>query len=833
MTRKPTHLPGILTDAQLKAELVKCEYCEEKPCREACPAHCSPADFIMAARGGTAADFRRSALMILGANPLGTVCGIVCPDQFCMKACVYNGFTTPVAIPAVQATIITRARNAGPLRVGSVPGNGENVAVIGAGPAGLAAAAVLTRRGYAVTIHETSNHAGGMTRLIPGFRLAGGFIDADIEFIRSLGSVRFMYAQKIGHPERMLGSSCRAVIIASGQEEPVRLDIPGAGKAIGWETFLSPKYRRKIRNLKVAVIGGGAVAVDCAVTAKRRGAAHVELIYRRRPLNMPLTAAEREMLVEENIEVTGSTRPVELVCAGGKVRGLRLVHLTLRPGASDHPENFQPRKAEPPYFREFDIVITAIGAVSRTARQKTPGLFYAGDLTGESSTVVEAVASGKKAADCADRYLRGTAKKRPCNSAPAPVILEGVSGLPVGLTTKFFGKAIASPFLLSAAPHTDGYAQMRAAYERGWAGGVMKTAFDRVPIHIPSEYMYVLAPSTYGNCDNVSGHQLDRVCREIERLVREYPDRLTLGSTGGPVSGRETADRRVWQANTAKLERAGAMGVEYSLSCPQGGDGTKGDMVSQDAELTARIVGWVMESGDPEIPKLFKLTGAVTAIGPIVTAIADVLRKYPGKKAGITLANSFPAMAYRTQGNGAREEGVVIGMSGEGVLPITSLVVAKASGLGVPISANGGVMDYRGAARLLALGAETVQCCTIVMKYGLGIVDELHSGLSHFLHARGYASVGDLIGSSLPQPIIPFDMLPATRTIPAVTESLCCHCGNCARCPYLAITMNRRIVPEFDPSLCVGCSLCAQKCFSGAIAMRPRSRAELSVFREG
>ena len=122
---------------------------------------------------------------------------------------------------------------------------------------------------------------------------------------------------------------------------------------------------------------------------------------------------------------------------------------------------------------------------------------------------------------------------------------------------------------------------MKRAYEAGWPGVVMKTAFDGLHIHIPSEYIVTFTENTYGNSDNVSGHALDRVCEEVARLVKEYPDRLTAASTGGPVTGDDEADKKVWQANTLKLEKAGAMAVEYSLSCPQGGDGTKGDIVSR------------------------------------------------------------------------------------------------------------------------------------------------------------------------------------------------------------------------------------------------------------
>jgi len=89
---------GFLTEAQLRAELDRCIYCEEKPCQEACPADCSPADFIMAARVGAKSDFRRSAALIQGANPLGWVCGVVCPDYFCMQACSRRLFDRPIEI---------------------------------------------------------------------------------------------------------------------------------------------------------------------------------------------------------------------------------------------------------------------------------------------------------------------------------------------------------------------------------------------------------------------------------------------------------------------------------------------------------------------------------------------------------------------------------------------------------------------------------------------------------------------------------------------------------------------------------------------------------------
>ena len=130
------------------------------------------------------------------------------------------------------------------------------------------------------------------------------------------------------------------------------------------------------------------------------------------------------------------------------------------------------------------------------------------------------------------------------------------------------------------------------------------------------------------------------------------------------------------------------MAVEYSLSCPQGGDGTRGDIVSQDAELTARDhrLGARRARRVRTCPKLFKLTGAVTAIAPILQAVRAVFERHPRHRAGVTLANSFPGLAFRPGAKTEWDEGIVIGLSGEGILPISYLTLAKAAGLGLSAS---------------------------------------------------------------------------------------------------------------------------------------------------
>jgi NADPH-dependent glutamate synthase beta subunit-like oxidoreductase/dihydroorotate dehydrogenase/Pyruvate/2-oxoacid:ferredoxin oxidoreductase delta subunit len=822
---------GSLTDAQFQAELDRCIYCEEKPCREACPAHCSPADFIMAAKVGEKSDYRRAAALIMGSNPLGWICGVVCPDYFCMKACSRRTFDRPIEIPAVQATVIKKANQARMVKFRRAEPNGKTVAIIGSGPAGLGAASVLLQDGYQVSIYERQKHPGGAMNLIPDFRLNKRVVRADIAFLKSLGDVEFKHGKTVASPEELLARH-DAVIVCTGLDEPIKLNIPGEELTVSWQAFLENQKHFKLKGKKVAVLGGGAVAADCATTAKRLGAISVELIYRRRTQDMPLTQYERDLLLEHGVEITSCSRPLAVMLQGKRVTGLRLARLMLPAGRTSRPENFVVSKKESPVFREFDLVVSAIGSRPKLPVIKAKGIFYAGDMVLGAGTVVESVASGKNAAAEAEAFIRGKAQPRFKNRAKSRVILAGVPLCPVPLDADFFGRRILSPFLLSAAPHSDGYGQMRKAYERGWSGGVMKTAFDNVPIHIPAGYMFELTRSTYGNCDNVSGHPLDRVCREVKKLVKEFPDRLTLASTGGPVTGDDEADKAVWQSNTRKLQNAGAMGVEYSLSCPQGGDGTHGDVVSQNAELTAKIIGWVMEASDGDNPKLFKLTAAVTAIQPIIKAIQEVFARYPGKKAGVTLANSFPSLAFRKVKNRRWEEGVVIGMSGEGVLPISNLTLAKVSSTGIIVSGNGGAMTYRDAANFLALGARTVQFCTAVMKHGLGYVDELHSGLSYLMEERGLRSVRELVGSALPNPITDFAALSPTKQLPQVVSALCQHCGNCTRCPYQAIVLDSRGVPTFDPSHCVGCSLCAQKCFAGAISMRDRTPQELDALNE-
>jgi len=825
-----------LTDAQLKAELRKCDYCEDKPCTAACPCDCSPADFIMASQVGSPSDIKRAAALIMGKNPLGGVCGQVCPEKHCMAGCVHKKLNGSVNIPAVQATIVEKAKRLGVMPVMEpVKSNGKKAAIVGAGPAGLGAASTLSRKGYSVTVFEKESAPGGMCNLVPEFRLDKSVLKTDIDWNLGLGDVRLELNKEITNPQSLLNAGFDVVIVAAGLWSPILPGIKNEDRAVVGIPFLKNPGLFDVTG-NVAVIGGGATAFDCAMTALTRGAAGVELFALENLSEMPLTNREMAELTRSGIDVNGRIRVNGILFEKGAIRGVTTTKVKLPEGVKFRPDAVEPIAGTDAVRRDIEKVIIAIGTRCSIQKVQHPGVFYAGDCVEGPTTVVEASAAGKNVAEQAEAYVNG---------APIPRFERNTNGLiksfiqipgynfrPVPLETDFFGRAISSPFLLSAAPTTDGLDQVKKAYEAGWPGAIMKTSFDNVPIHIPAEYMFALGDATYANCDNVSGHPLDRVCREIEELRKLHPDRLTAASTGGPVCGKDENDMRGWRSNTQKLENAGAMAIEYSLSCPQGGDGTQGDIVSQNAQLSAKIVDWVLDAGDGSIPKLFKLTGAVTSIAPIVSAIKQAFNRHSGKKAGITLANTFPTLVFRPGKKKDWEEGVVVGMGGEGVLNISYLTLAKAAPLAVEISGNGGPVNYKHAADFLALGCKTVQFCSLVTKNGYHIIDDLNSGLSHLLRDRGLGSVKELIGAALPEPVTDFMALSPVKRISQVDKDLCLHCGNCKHCPYLAISYGEDGFPVTDPERCVGCRMCNFLCFALAMSMRDRTPEEAEALKE-
>ncbi len=248
MEQKRDTDPRFMTARRLQTELLRCEYCEEKPCQKACPANCSPFDFIMAARVGNPSDLQRSAGEIMRNNPLGGICGLVCPDRFCMAACSRKDFDGPINIPQVQATIVHMAKELGGIPRFQAPAlNGRKIAVIGGGPAGLGAATALAQLGYEVDVYEARDKLGGMLNLIPDHRLDKEVVRSDIDFALSLGAIHVQTGTPVSDPAQLLDKGYDAVCVTAGLWKPLELGIENEDLAIKMADLLSNPERLQLR----------------------------------------------------------------------------------------------------------------------------------------------------------------------------------------------------------------------------------------------------------------------------------------------------------------------------------------------------------------------------------------------------------------------------------------------------------------------------------------------------------------------------------------------------------------------------------------------------------
>ena len=390
----------------------------EAPCTLACPAHAAVEEYVRAGKQG---DFLKALKIIKERIPLPMTIGRVCP-RFCEKDCRRNVYGKPVAINDFK-------RLAADLYYDTymevLPAEtGKSAAIVGAGPAGLAAAYYLRLKGVAVTIFEAMPKAGGMTRYgIPEYRLPKvAILDREIAHFSKMG-VKFEYGRCLGKNLTLeeLKKDFDAVIIAIGCWKASGLRCPGEEAAVPGIDFLRnvAEHSNTAPNPgKTIVVGGGNTAMDCVRTSIRLGSTDVSCFYRRTEAEMPAEKIEIHEAKEEGVKFEFLVAPVKL-----EKRGEKLV-LTCRKMELGEPDASGRRKpVEIPgsdYEVEADTVIAAIGQgtnapaglpVNRWGNLESetpaPGLYAAGDCVSGAATVVEGVASGRRAALAVCKDLLG------------------------------------------------------------------------------------------------------------------------------------------------------------------------------------------------------------------------------------------------------------------------------------------------------------------------------------------------------------------------------------------------------------------------------------------
>ncbi len=396
------------------------------PCNQACPAGVDVQGYLNLLRQ----DRLDEALdLLMRENPMPAITGRVCHHP-CEVGCNRRDFDAAVAVHAIERAvgdeILSRAHPRAPERT-----RDERVAVVGAGPAGLSAAYHLARLGYGVTVYDEADKAGGMLRQgIPAYRLPRAVLDRQIDRYRSMGMELRLGVRLEGELARQELSDYDAVFLATGAHRGRPLGVSGEdgpGVIPGLE-FLKAVNRGERPDIghRVAVIGGGNTAMDCARTALRLGSEPI-VVYRRTREEMPAIAQEVDEAMAEGIEFVFLASPESFHHRDGRLVGVHLTRMEL--GEPDESGRRRPVPIPDGGFGiEVDTVLTAIGeeteldalpsdldgqwgavTVDEVGATSAPAFFAGGDLAGEDRTVADALGSGKRAAIGIDRYLRSQA----------------------------------------------------------------------------------------------------------------------------------------------------------------------------------------------------------------------------------------------------------------------------------------------------------------------------------------------------------------------------------------------------------------------------------------
>ena len=425
-------------------EAKRCLNCRQHPCVNGCPVNVRIPEFIAKVAEG---EFEEAYKIITSTNSLPAVCGRVCPQEHqCEGKCVRGIKGESVGIGRLERFVADwHAAHADPnVKVEKPVSNGHRVAVVGSGPAGLTCAGDLARMGYEVTVYELFHKAGGVLVYgIPEFRLPKAIVAREVAALEEMG-VKIVTDAVIGRAisidELLTEEGFEAVFLGSGAGLPRFLGIPGENLlgVYSANEFLTrinlmkayrEDYDTPIKHHKcVAVVGAGNVAMDAARCAKRLGAEHVYIVYRRGMEEVPARKEEVHHAMEEEVEFKLLTNPVRVIGdEKGYVTGIECIKMEL--GEPDEKGRRRPMPVEGSNFvLEVDCMIDALGtSPNPLLRMTTPGLeadkhgcliadekgktthegvFAGGDAVTGAATVILAMGAGKTAATAIDEYIK-------------------------------------------------------------------------------------------------------------------------------------------------------------------------------------------------------------------------------------------------------------------------------------------------------------------------------------------------------------------------------------------------------------------------------------------
>lgn len=424
------------------------------PCAARCPAHTDIPAYVARVREG---DLDGAARILLRHNPFPAVTGRVCPhfcESGCNRVCVDD---EPLSVRSIERYVGDYIlENKERFVQAATRDTRKKAAVIGSGPAGLSAAYFLRQFGHTVTVFETQPVLGGtMTLAIPGYRLPGRILEQEVEFVRASG-IEIRTGVAVGETvtiPRLMAQGYQAVFVAIGAQAGRKPLVPGAdlaGVVTGLDFLRDLKAGRHVGlGRRVAVVGGGSVAFDCARSAIRQGARDVHLVCLESRETMPADSAEISEGEAEGVIVHPSVTVNRVVGGRGRVTGVEVARVLSMRFAEDGRLELQ---AEPDSTREFpaDTVIFAIGQVpdlgvltgiegltlkgsntiqvdEQTLSTGVEGVFAGGDVSVGAGSVIEAIACGRRAAASIDRYLGGSGELPDTESQHKPALLSSTA----------------------------------------------------------------------------------------------------------------------------------------------------------------------------------------------------------------------------------------------------------------------------------------------------------------------------------------------------------------------------------------------------------------------